>query len=55
MAKGIYKRGNVYWIRYVGLDGRIVFESSGSDKFRNAEALPIQRRQLIVRDLLMRP
>jgi integrase len=47
MAKGIYKRGNVYWIRYVGLDGRIVFESSGSDKFRNAEALLIQRRQSI--------
>lgn len=46
-AKGIYKRGNVYWIRYAGLDGRTVFESSGSDKFRYAEALLIQRRQSI--------
>ncbi|MEW6676058.1 MAG: hypothetical protein AB1348_08695 [Nitrospirota bacterium] len=44
-ARGIYKRGNVYWIRYAGLDGRIVFESSGSDKFRDAEALLIQSRE----------
>lgn len=47
MAKGIYKRGNVYWIRYAGLDGRIIRESSGSDKFREAEALLIQRRNSI--------
>jgi hypothetical protein len=46
-AKGIYKRGNVYWIRYAGLDGKTVFESSGSDKFRDAETLLIQRRQTI--------
>lgn len=26
--KGIYKRGGVYWIRYAGLDGKIMFESS---------------------------
>ncbi len=47
MAKGIYKRGNVYWIRYAGLDGRTVYESSGSEKFRDAEALLIQRKQSI--------
>jgi len=47
MARGIYKRGNVYWIRYAGLDGRIVYESSGSDKFREAEALLVKRRQSI--------
>jgi len=47
MAKGIYKRGNVYWIRYAGLDGRVVYESSGSDKFKTAEALLIQRKQAI--------
>lgn len=47
MAKGIYKRGNVYWIRYAGLDGRTVYESSGSDKFRDAETLLIQRKQAI--------
>jgi integrase len=45
MAKGIYKRGNVYWIRYAGLAGKMVYESSGSDKFRDAEALLIQRKQ----------
>jgi len=47
MAKGIYKRGNVHWIRYAGLDGRTVYESTGSDKFRVAETLLIQRRQSI--------
>lgn len=47
MAKGIYKRGNVYWIRYAGLDGRIVFESSGSEKFKTAEANLIQRKNSI--------
>lgn len=47
MARGIYKRGKIYWIRYAGLDGKIVFESSGSDKFREAEALRIQRMQSI--------
>ena len=47
MAKGIYKRGSIYWIRYAGLDGRIVRESSGSNKFRNAETLLINRKQNI--------
>ena len=44
-AKGIYRRGNRYWIRYAGLDGKIVYESSGSEKFRDAEALLIRRKQ----------
>jgi integrase len=44
MAKGIYRRGSIYWIRYAGLDGKIVRESSGSMKFRDAESLLIQRR-----------
>ncbi len=43
--KGIYKRGNIYWIRYAGLDGRIIRESSGSEKYRAAETLLIRRRQ----------
>ncbi len=47
MAKGIYKRGNVYWIRYADLMGKIVFESSGSDKFRVAEAVLIKRKQAV--------
>lgn len=47
MAKGIYKRGNIYWIRYAGIDGRIVRESTGSSRFREAEALLIQRKNSI--------
>ncbi|MDN3512311.1 MAG: site-specific integrase [Candidatus Jettenia sp.] len=47
MAKGIYKRSNVYWIRHAGLDGRIAFASSGSTKYRDAEALLIKRKQAI--------
>jgi len=43
--KGVYKRGNIYWIRYAGIDGRIVRESSGSEKFKKAENLLIKRKQ----------
>ena len=45
MAKGIYKRGNIYWIAYAGLDGKVIRESSTSDKFKDAETLLIKRRQ----------
>lgn len=44
MAKGIYKRGTVYWIRYAGLDGKIKFESSKSDSFRDAQDVLVQRK-----------
>ena len=43
MAKGIYKRHNTYWIRYSGLDGKIVRESSGSHSFSEAKLLLIKR------------
>jgi hypothetical protein len=43
-GKGIYKRGNVWWIRYAGLDGRIRYESSGSNNFRDAEAMLTEKR-----------
>lgn len=46
-GKGIYKRGNVYWIAYAGLDGKVIRETSKSDKFKDAETLLIQRRQSI--------
>jgi integrase len=46
-TKGIYRRGNVYWIRYAGLDGKIIRESSHSDKFKEADNLLIQRRNEI--------
>ena len=47
MAKGIYKRGTIFWIRYAGLDGSVIRESSSSEKFRDAEALLIKRKQAI--------
>jgi integrase len=47
MAKGIYERGSKYWIRYAGLDGRIVFESSGSERFSDAQTLLINRQKAI--------
>jgi len=45
--KGIYKRGNIYWIRYAGPDSQIIRESSGSEKFKKAEDLLISRKQNI--------
>ncbi|GMT42452.1 MAG: integrase [bacterium] len=45
--KGIYKRGRTYWIRYAGFDGLVVRESTGSSKFRNAEALFLKRKQTV--------
>jgi len=42
--KGIYARGNVLWLRYAGLDGKILFESSGSNKLKVAESLLHKRK-----------
>jgi len=47
-SKGIYKRGNIWWIRYAGLDGKIRFESSNSSTFRDAQDLLIQRKKEII-------
>ncbi|MHC4293300.1 MAG: phage integrase, partial [Planctomycetota bacterium] len=47
MAKGIYKRHNTYWIRYAGIDGKTVYESSGSHRFKDAEALLIDRKKTV--------
>ena len=47
MAKGIYKRGSIWWIRYAGLDGRIIRESSGYENFSKAEGLLIDRKKAI--------
>ena len=45
--KGIYKRGCVYWIRYAGLDGKTVYESSKSTKFKDAQVLLAKRKAAI--------
>jgi integrase len=47
-AKGLYKRGDIYWIRYAGLDGKIRFESSNSTSFRDAQDMLIQRKKEIM-------
>jgi hypothetical protein len=31
-TKGIYKRGNIYWIRFTGPDEKIKFETSRSHR-----------------------
>ena len=46
--KGIYKRGNIYWIRYTGSDGRKRFESSKSPSIKTAEKLLIQRKNDVI-------
>ncbi len=47
MARGIYKRGSVYWIRYTCLDGKQKRESTFSNKFKKAESMLADRRQTI--------
>lgn len=43
-TKGIYRRGRVYWITYMGLDGKQKYESTGSILKTDAELLLAQRR-----------
>jgi integrase len=47
VAKGIYKRGRIFWIRYAGLDGKIIRESTGFSKFKDAETRLIERKNAI--------
>lgn len=43
-TKGIYRRGKVYWITFMGVDGKQKYESTGSDLKADAELLLAQRR-----------
>ncbi len=43
MARGIYKRGGIWWIRYTGPDGKRRFEPAG-DTFKAAESLLADRK-----------
>ena len=43
-TKGIYKRGNNFWIRFTGPDDKTKFESSRSHRKRDAEALLAKRK-----------
>ncbi len=47
MAKGIYKRGKIYWIRYAGPDGKIVFESTKGTSFKVAESRLLERKRMV--------
>ena len=49
LPKGIYKRGYTFWIRYAGLDGKIIFETTHKTKQRDAEDL-LHRRKTEVLD-----
>jgi len=44
LPKGIYKRGSVYWVRYAGLDGKVVFQSTKSSKLDKAESFLADRK-----------
>ena len=47
MATGTYKRSNVWWIRYTGIDGRQKRESSHSKEYKAAIALLADRQKTI--------
>jgi len=44
-TKGLYKRGNVWWLRYAGPDGKILYESAKTSSRREAEALLVRRKK----------
>jgi len=44
-AKGIYKRGNVWWLRYAGPDGLTRYESAKTASFRDAQAILVDRKK----------
>jgi len=44
-VKGLYKRGNTWWISYAGPDGKIRRESSRSRLFKAAQVLLISRKK----------
>ena len=46
-TKGLYKRGNIWWVRYCCSDGRIKRESSHSRSFKMAQAILINRKNQI--------
>jgi integrase len=47
-SKGLYKRWNVWWIRYAGVDGRTRRETTQTTNHREAQALLIKRKQGIL-------
>src|SRR5712691_5585312 len=48
---GLYKRGNVWWIRYTGPDGRQRFETSRSTSRKDADTLLILRKKQVMENI----
>ncbi|MFQ5442244.1 MAG: tyrosine-type recombinase/integrase [Thermodesulfobacteriota bacterium] len=44
-TKGLYKRGNIWWLRYAGPDGRTRYESSRTSSYRDAQDILINRKK----------
>lgn len=42
--KGVYKRGDIYWLRYAGINGKIIRESTGSLDLDNAKRMLASRK-----------
>ena len=47
MAKGLFKRGSIWWLRYSDGYGKIIRESSKTTSFRDAETLLIRKKKAI--------
>jgi hypothetical protein len=47
MAKGLFKRGTIWWLRYSDGNGKIIRESSKTTSFRDAETELIKRKKAI--------
>lgn len=43
-ARGIYKRGNIWWVMYANIDGTMVYESSRSQNYKDAVAILHKRK-----------
>jgi integrase len=46
--RGIYKRVDIYWISYAGIDGKIRRESSRSNRKKDAQELLIRRKNEVL-------
>jgi integrase len=45
MGKGLFKRGNIWWLRYSDGNGKIIRESSKTTSYRDAETQRIKRKK----------
>jgi len=43
-TRGIYRRGNIWWVMYANIDSTMIYESTHSSKFRDAELMLHKRK-----------